>query len=221
MKISFRSILLALAAALVPSAVQAQVCLGRPSHEAGNIQLGGGYSGAQGVSQFGVSAAGLSRVAFGQASLGSISYDDFDGSTLVIGASGGYRLPIGSSGNAELCPVVGGFLGMGPNDIEGSGVDASLRGANVGVSLGYRLSSGADVAVIPTFSAGFAYSSFKLTDGTDSLEDSDTYGIVGMGVGLVLGRQVTALPSVSIPLGLEDSDPVLGITFILSLGRRP
>lgn len=209
-----------LVALSAPAMAVAQTCVGRAGPEAGNIQLSGDYSSTQGVSQFGVSGGGLGATGFGSVTVGSISYDDFAGSTLVLGAGAGYRLPVGTSGNAEICPVVSALLGMGPNDIEGSGVDASSRGAQIGLSAGYRIASGADMAIIPTVGVGFAYSAFKLTDGVDTLEDSDTYGAFNVGVGLVLGRQFTALPSVSIPVGLEDSDPVLSISFTLSLGTR-
>jgi hypothetical protein len=127
---------------------------------------------------------------------------------------------VGTSGHGEICPVIGGFIGMGPNDIEGSGVDASIRGVAVGLSAGYRINSSTDIAIVPTAGVGFEYSSFKLTDGIDSTSDSDSYGMLSLGVGLILGRQFTALPSVSIPIGLDDSDPILSLTFALSLGAR-
>ena len=202
------------------SSAGAQTCAGRAGQEAGSIQLSGDYSAVQGVKQFSVTGGGLGQTGFGGVTLGSISYDDFAGSTFVLGAGAGYRLPVGSSGNAEICPVISGSLGMGPNDIEGTGIDASTRSAQVGLTAGYRIAGGTDIAIIPTVGAGFTYSSFKLTDGVDSLEDSDTYGALSVGVGLVLGRQFTALPSVTIPVGLENADPVVNIGLTLSLGTR-
>lgn len=211
---------LVVASATSPVVVSAQVCAGRAGREAGSVQLSGGFSSTQGVKQFSVSAGGLGNQAFGNVSAGSISYDDFPGSTFLLGAGTGFRLPIGTSGSAEICPIVSGFLGMGPKDIEGSGIDASSRGAQVGLTAGYRINNGPDFAIIPTVGAGFGYSAFKLSDGVDSLEDSETFGALSFGVGFVIGRQFTALPSVSIPIGLEDSDPVISIGFTLSVGSR-
>ncbi len=205
-----------------PLVAEAQTCIGLPGPESGTVQLAGGFASTKGVSQFTVSAGGVGANVFGGASLGSVSYDDLNGTTLLVGAGAGYRLPLGTGGTTELCPVVGGRLGIGPNDIEGSGVDASTRGASVGVSLGHRIAAGNDVAVIPNVVAGFTYSSVRFTDGVDDLENSESSAVFGVGVGFVLGKQFTAQPSVSIPIGRENSDPVFGISFTLSLGsKRP
>jgi hypothetical protein len=161
---------------------------------------------------------GLGERAYGGGSIGSVSYDDLSGSTTSLGAWVGYQLPMGTSGRSQLCPFFTGGLGLGPNDIEGSGIDASTRGFSAGVSWGMRAVQSNDFSLFPTIGAGIAFSSFKLTDGVDSIEESDTYVQLGFGLGLVLGRQFTVRPSVTIPLGLEGADPVFSVQISLSLG---
>lgn len=220
MRRSIRLASLVFALVSLPAVAQAQLCTGRVGPEAGNIQFGGHFSSGQGTREVGVRGGGLRHSRFGFASLGSIRRDDVPGSTLAIGAGGGYRFPLGTSGNAELCPVIAGFIGIGPKDIEGSGVDASMRGAQVGVTLGIRGSSRTGMSLIPTMSATIARSSSRFSYLTESLEESETYGALTVGVGMVLGRRFTALPSVSIPIGRADLDLVAGFSFSLSLGSQ-
>jgi len=205
---------------LAAAPASAQVCAGRPGADVGNVLLGAGYSSANGTSGFDVGITGLGERAFGAATIGSISYDDFSGSTTMVGGSLGYQLSVGTSGRAQLCPTFSGALGFGPNDIEGTGVDASTRSVGAGVTWGFRATESADFALIPTIGAGVAYASVKLTDGVDELTESDSYGLIDVGLGIVLGRQFAATPFITIPVGLEGADPTIGLTISLSIGKR-
>lgn len=198
--------------------VAAQTCAGRPGADAGAAQVGGQFESATGGSTFGVGAGGIGRQMFGAATLSSTSYDDFDGSTLSIGGFVGYQLSLGTPGKAQLCPTASASLGFGPNDIEGLGVDASTRSASFGAAFGFRASQSPQFTLIPTADFSLVYSSIKLTDGVDSIEDSDSFGLLSLGVGLILGRQFSAHPYVAIPFGLEGADPSFGVTFALAVG---
>ena len=209
--------LLATMIAAAPSL--AQVCEGRPGADAGNVLLGAGYSAGSGAKEFGVGVTGLGARAYGGATVGSVSYDDFSGSTTTLSGSVGYQLPVGSSARAQLCPYLHGGFGFGPNDIGGTGIDLSARTLGAGVSWGFRATQSSGFGLFPTVSAGFAYYSVKLTDGVDDLTQSDAYGQIGLGLGFVFSRQFAVRPAITIPVGLEGADPILGVAISLSVGR--
>jgi hypothetical protein len=213
---------LAVAAAmiLVTAEASAQVCSGGLGRDAGAFQLGGSYSSTKGSSTLLGSATGIGERAFGSAGVGTISYDDFAGSTTALGGVVGYQVPVGNGGRAQLCPTAELTLGFGPKDIEGSGVDASSNSLGLGLSVGYAVQSSSQVSVIPFASAGFARTSFKLSYEGESESVSDSFGVIGFGVGLVINKQFVIRPNVSIPVGLEDSDPIVGIGVVLALGQK-
>lgn len=211
----------ALLASLTTATAEAQVCEGRPGRAAGNVALSAAFASGSDASQFGVGITGLGSAAYGSASIGSISYEDFSGSTTAIGGSLGYQLAVGATGRAQLCPYFGVEFGFGPNDIGGTGIDLSARAFSAGLSWGFRAVESGDFNMIPTIGAGFGSTSVKLTDGVDELTESDTYGQVHLGLGMVFAKRFSIAPSVSIPVGLEGADPTFGITLSLSLGKSP
>lgn len=202
-----------------PCIVGAQTCVGLPGPEGGRIQLGAGYASTTGASQFTVYAGGVGSSLFGQASTTTANYDGWRGWVQTEGVSAGYRLPIGTRGTTELCPLVGGSLGKivneGVSEADGERRVASTRGASVGVSLGYRVYTSNTFAVIPGLSARFMHASLRHDD--IELEHSNNYGLMRFSIGLVLGTRVTAYPSVSVPVGLEGANRSLGLAFTWSL----
>lgn len=57
--------------------------------------------------------------------------------------------------------------------------------------------------------AGYIYSSVKLEGFGEELTESDTYGAVELGLGLIISKTLSLRPSVTIPVGLEGADPVM------------
>jgi hypothetical protein len=220
MAVSIRALMLLLALA-VGTDLSAQVCVGGPSRDHGPFQLEAAYSSANGTSTMQVGANRLGQRAFGGAFIGSASYDDLDGSTTIFGGSAGYRVPVGQASRTELCPTVGFGLGTGPNDIEGSGVDVATNTMNVGVSIGRSVSTGGGVALIPFASAGLARTALKFSFDGDSETISESYGMIGLGVGLLVSNKFAIRPSIAIPVGQEeDSDPVVSIGVVLAFGGK-
>lgn len=204
------------------SPLGAQVCMGMASFSAGALRIGGSAVFGDDSKFFGGGLAFGSGGGFAGVGIGSISYDDFAGSTFVINASAGYQLLLRSTSSIGLCPVASFSLGIGPNDIEGSGIDASSSGFTFGFQLGTAIPGGEQFQLIPSAGVAFAHSRFELEDGGGNslLEDSDTYGIVSVGVGLVFNAVLTILPHVQIPVGLEGADPIYGGSLGLQFGRR-
>ena len=209
-----------LATALTASPSLAQLCEGRPGADAGSAQLGAGVAVGNRAREFGVSISALGKRAYGAASVGSVSFNDFTGTATSYGVAVGYQLAVGASGRAQLCPFVSGSLGFGPKDIRGTGVDLSTRGAGAGLAWGFRAARSLEFGLVPTISAAFGSSSATLTDGVDDLTESKTFGQLGIGLGFMFGQQFAVRPAAIIPLGLEGADPVVELTISLTLGSR-
>lgn len=213
-------LVIAALATLAITGAEAQTCEGRPGRGAGNVVLGAGFTSGDDASQFSVGISGLGTSAYGGASIGSISYDNVSGSTTTVGGDLGYQLAAGTTGRAQLCPWFGVEFGFGPNDIEGTGVDLSIRSFSAGLSWGFRAVESADFAMIPSLSAGVASASVKLSDGVDELTESDTFGQIGLGIGFVFAKQFSIKPSITIPVGLEGADARLGVSASLAVGTK-
>jgi hypothetical protein len=211
---------LAVLASVAISSADAQTCEGRPGRAAGNVLLGAGFTSGDDATQFSAGVTGLGANVYGGASLGTISYDDFSGSTTTVGGAMGYQLAVGTTGRAQICPWVGADFGFGPKDIEGTGIDASARAISAGLTWGFRASESPDFAMIPTFGAGVVSSELKLTDGVDDFTESETFGQVTLGVGLLFARQFSVKPFVLIPVGLEGANASFGISASLAVGAK-
>jgi hypothetical protein len=216
-----RTLLVSMAlAAAVSAPAAAQTCLGLASFSAGKMQVSGNGQFTEGANRFGAGFNyGMPAGIFAGASLSSTSYEAADASSLGIGANVGYQLTLGKSANIHVCPVAGFELGMGPDD-DASETDASSQNANLGFSLGTTLRGSPRMQIIPTVGLGLAYSKQKLEVASASSEFSDTYGQAQLGVGLVFNQSIAVRPSVSIPLGLDGSDPTFGVTVAYSFGSK-
>jgi hypothetical protein len=116
---------------------QAQTCLGLAPFSSSAVQVTG--EGAFTQSSNGVSAGlgyGLPASLFGGVTVGTRSFEAFDGSSVDLGAAAGYQISVARAAGFELCPLASFNLGIGPNSRFGSGVDRSSRLASIGLALG-------------------------------------------------------------------------------------
>lgn len=203
------------------STADAQTCLGAASYSAGAVQLGAGARfGNDAQAYTGRVNFGSTR-AFGGIGVGGTTYDGLDGTTVSVGGAVGYQVPLGTSHRAQLCPYAGGDLGFGPNDVNGTDIDVSTRDAFLGLHLGYAAPVNPQLMVVPTGGISLVYGSTKLENGSGLSEsDSDTFGTIEFGVGLIINSRVTIRPGVSIPVGLDGADATFAIDLGLSLGAK-
>ena len=201
--------------------LEAQVCSGMAPFENGRMQVGGLAQFADGGQGFaGMFALGKPDYFFGSFGIGSISYDDLDGSSTTVTGEVGYQVGLGATQTLQLCPIASATLGFGPNDILGSDIDASFRDLSFGLALGGTLHGTPQFRVIPSGSVALVHATQKYDDGVDSESESDTFGIFSLGVGLVFNRVVTLRPGMGIPFGLDESDPVWGVALAVSFGGQ-
>lgn len=211
-----------LAVALIftsPSTLLGQYCLGQPSFSNARAHLGAGINtGNDALGYSAQATVGTPTGVFGSIGLGGVSYDDLDGSSFGVSTSFGMDL-MGSAGSLSVCPIATASFGFGPNDIFGSGIDHRSRSFAGGLAIGGLVASTEAMQIIPMVAAQFVHHTSTFEDGIDSISESDTYGVLTLGVGLNAQRVLTFTPYLALPLGLDGADPEFGFMLSVSLLR--
>jgi hypothetical protein len=213
------STVVAAAALVAPASLQAQACLGNPSFSTNHLQMGAGASFDKSSTSFGGTFVGGSETLFAGVGIGGATYDGVEGSTLTAGGTLGFQVPL-SSGSTQVCPIASATFGFGPSDFDGLGTDFSSRAFTFGLSAGGELFRSERIRLVPAVSVGFAYAAGIFDGIAGETTETDTYGVAGAALGVVLSERLSVRPSVSFPIGLEGADPVFGIGFALNYGGR-
>lgn len=213
------SSLVVVAAFVAPSALEAQACLGNPSFSTNHLQVGAGATFDPSTTTFGGEFVGGSETLFTGLTLGGATYDGVSGGSLLAGVRAGFQVPV-TSGTMQVCPVVGAEFGFGPSDFDGNGTDFRSRAFTFGLAAGGELFRSDRIAIVPSLSMGFAYTGVTATGLIATVTESETYGLAGAAIGLVLNNRLSVRPSISFPIGLEGADPIYGIGFALNYGGR-
>lgn len=109
----------------------------------------------------------------------------------------------------ELCPV-GAVVYSFADDLGGSNIDVSTWSVAFGLQLGVRTGANPQFRLAPTAGAALAYSKARY-EGFLNFEDDETFGILSIGLGFIVISRVSILPSIEIPVGLDNADPIYGI----------
>jgi hypothetical protein len=216
-----RFVLLSLAAAVLPQLAEAQACLGlaslasAPTNVTVSALFGDGAKGIDGRFGFG------SSIAFGGISASIVDFDDVDGTAKTIGGDVGLSYLVGTAKKMSFCPVGSLSYTMYP-DIEFLGESSSSNDVTgtAGLALGGTVSTSSAISLIPFASVRAAYTRFSVDIAGESESDSETYGLLSGGVSLALNSSVLIRPVITIPFGLDGSDPTYGIGVSFALGRR-
>ncbi|MHB1299044.1 MAG: hypothetical protein ACYC0B_11000, partial [Gemmatimonadaceae bacterium] len=201
------------AATVTPQALFGQLCAGSTRFASGPVRVGAGASFTDGLRGFGAEiAVGRSRGAFGSVSLASLDYDDIDEGALGVTLGAGFSVPVNATGSIELCPTVAFSSQSGPEIDTGFGVaELSGRTFGIGASIGGVIASSSTLEVLPSISGSFLMPKVTLTYQGASESESEEYFALGVAVGFVINRTFNIRPSIALPVGLENSDPVFGI----------
>jgi outer membrane autotransporter protein len=165
-------------------------------------------------------------MAFGQpqgwyagGSLGLMTFDNVDGSSLGLSAGVGYSLPLQQRSRWQLCPGATMSFGFGPDqDVGGTQVDVSTRSFSLGASVGTTAPLNKTVTLLPFASLAIANTNVKASAGGVSASDGDTYMLLGFGAGFQFSPNLVLRPSLSFALGNDVTDDTLfgiGLTFAL------
>jgi hypothetical protein len=207
------------AAVVVPGALEAQACLGNPSFSTNHLQVNAGASFDPSTTTFGGEFVGGSETLFTGLTVGGATYDGISGGTLLAGVRAGFQVPL-TGGTLQVCPVAGAEFGFGPADLGGDRSDLRSRAFTFGLAAGGELLRTDRVAIVPSLSLGFAYTGTTVTGLIATETESETFGLAGAALGVVLSDRLSVRPSVSFPIGLDGADPIFGIGFSLNYGGR-
>lgn len=208
---------------LAGSTAAAQTCLGLASFSTGSVQVTGAGSFTQNSNTVGVGAGyGITSRFFASGDIGTSSTETFDGSSLDLGTTLGYEVPLGHTSPLRLCPVVSLGLQLGPTSSFQSGVQRSDRLAALGLAVGALFRTGARSQLAPTAGLSFAYEKSQAQNNAGALlfEISDSYLLAQLGVGFIFNSNISVRPRLDIPLGWTGNEPTLGVTVGYNFGRK-
>jgi len=203
-----------------------QMCAGFASFAKGPYQVFGtaGFNdnAKSFAGGFGFGGAGP----FGQVSIGTTNYDNIDGSSLLFGGGLGYQVILGQKGILHLCPTASLGFASGPNnlDVFGDGsvvLDLSETDLSFGLGLGVLASGSNQTQIIPVASLGFVSATAKASDDVSGASQSDTqtFGMLELGLGFVFNQVFTFRPTVAIPIGLDGGSTSFGATIGVNFGK--
>jgi hypothetical protein len=206
-------VLVAAALAIVHAEAASQVCLGRPLLGANNFaNVGAGTTGHESGRTYGVEAS------FGGPifALASFDYFDFENSGLSMKAvSGGVGYELATSEpTLSICPVAQVRYEFG---LEELAVDLTALELSPGLAIGYLADLSPRVSVGPFAQGAFVYARYNAELGTIDGSDSDTYGLMILGLSGVFNDLFSVGPSVTMPLGTDDGDTLLRLSFAVAL----
>ena len=215
----------------VPSLLHAQACLGAPSYRLAPLQLGFGASFTDGSKGAGVQVGlGERQGLFMNLGANFTSYDGVDGSGTSVAGTVGYDVavtPVPASGPApstavSFCPIASIAYTKFPSISDGfTDYDLHELDAGGGVALGVSVTASPTVSVIPFGSFAYYYGRATISaSGFGSTSASDSYGVAGLGLGLLLNQRITLRPSVSLPVGIEGSNPIFNFAVGFQVGSR-
>jgi hypothetical protein len=199
----------------IPAVALAQACEGGPAftHHPFQVTGGAGFSTGKRAFSGGLGAGGAG--AFAGAAIGTLSVDDFQASSLLLGAHVGYQIPTGSA--ATICPV-GSVVRANGFDL-GGGYSLSETDLAFGLAVGAPVVAG-QVTVVPTGALSYANASGKLAYAGQSVSASKSYGLLDLGVGLLASPEIGLLPQVSIPLGLDGASATFSVSLTVNFGEK-
>jgi hypothetical protein len=198
----------------------AQLCAGSASFASGRMQAGGQVLTNNDYSSYGVGMNfGSARGLYGGPQIANNSYDFIDESGLWVGASGGYQLRPAKEG-FQICPVAGIGLGLGPDDIGGSGVDMSIRQLSAGAIIGFVAHREGNFHILPTGGLSIIHQKVTLDAPGGSADESDTFLALDLGAGFLVNSVWTIKPMLTIPLGGDGREESLSLGVSYNFGRR-
>jgi hypothetical protein len=213
-----RLALMVVIAATLPTAVRAQACLGSVSFATVPVRLGGGAIFGKDYTAYAASlVAGKDNAAFGNVGVSRTYFDGYDDTGDDVFAQLGLQRAVGR--RAQLCPVIGGAIGTGPDD---NGLSVKSRFASAGLALGLTLRPAPSVKIIPNGSLRFEHAASDVTDQTTGKETfTDNSGVADLGLGLIFFHDRLAIqPTVQFPFAADDNSVSYGLVFSVGFGLR-
>lgn len=220
MRLSLRNLVPAsLLLAIVPLAAQAQVCLGNASFATNHLQMSGSYTTTGDFDELGAAWVSGSSSVFAGLGISSYALDGGDANVRLGGALG-HQVPVSSKGGMQACPLLRASYGLPTDDYNGTGGKLTTQSYGIALAIGGTLMQRARLALVPSVQLGVQRDVFTVKGGLSPSDVSDSYGTVGVALGVVMNEALSLRPSVTFPVSASFDDPILGIGLALNYGRR-
>ena len=211
--------LIAILLVLGSTPAAAQLCEGLASFKAGPIQLSGSGAVNKAGTAFGAGVALGGAGAFGGLGLGTTSIYAWNGSSFDMGASLGYQFQTDEKGSVQLCPLGSAGLHFGPHNILGTGYSYTETDLAAGLAFGMVAAQAGRINITPTASFWYENAAGELKDTSGySFLESRSFGVLALGVGLVIDHQVSLRPSASIPIGASGASTSFALVLAVNFG---
>lgn len=186
------------------SLAQAQVCLGAHSFREFPVHVGAVFTGDDLSNTIGADAAfGSASGWFGGVGLAGVTIDDVPGTGALVSGFVGQDIAVDRAARAFVCGVATVSYQSGPNP---DPLNLSVLDAGGLIGFGYRaFTSAQGIQIIPHVNGQVRR--HRATLSIDEFDEtlSDTYGIVSVGVGVLIDH-VFLIPSIRIPISTGDND---------------
>lgn len=193
----------------------AQTCAGGLPFGARSAQIGSTSSFGDGFQSYDVAGAFGGRSFYVRGGASFANFSDLDATGNGFGATLGSEFQA-ASGRVFLCPEANISFMFGPELFE---VDLSSISFSSGPRVGVVLNNDDALRVIPTAAFLVTHQRFKTEFlGFDETE-TDTFGLLNVGVGLAMRDRMSIIPSVTFPLGLDEADPSFSLSVVFGFGR--
>jgi hypothetical protein len=193
----------------------AQTCVGGLAFGARSAQIGTTSSFGDGFQTYDVAGGFGGQAFYVRGGAAFANFSDLDATGSGFGATVGSEFQA-ANGRLFLCPEANFSFMSGPELFE---VDLSTISFSSGPRVGIVLNNDDALRVIPT--AGFLVTHQRQKYeflGVDETE-TDTFGLLHVGVGLVMHDRMSIIPGVTFPLGLDDADPSFSLSVVFGFGR--
>lgn len=170
------------------------------------------YGGGMGVG---------ASTAFGELDVEGINTEPLPATSFAVGGGGGLQLPLSTNGTAHLCPIAQVTFLLGPNDYFGYSLHYRETDWTFGGAFGFIANGAAhQVKINPTISYAHtnAHNHFADSTGFVLSSHSRSLAILTVGVGLLIGREVSVTPTLSHVSGGGGSSLTFGIRLAFALG---
>jgi hypothetical protein len=196
----------------------AQTCVGRPDLAVMRGSLGAEAQFVDGASSYAGRLGINNRTAFGGLSVGYVSLDGADDvSATSFGGDIGVERHLGVSKRVHVCPIVSLTYTNGPNS---DPFKSNALSAGLGASFGGSLPLTSTLSLVPYASAGLLTVRSKSEGLGNSSSDTETGGLLALGASFRFNDIVALTPSISVPVGFDNSDTVFSLGATIGFRRR-
>ena len=213
-----RIVLLALLLPCFSTTAAAQICSGDAPFTERQIRLVTDILFNATIEAYNAGVVYGGKGAFVGVETGMTTYNGYMADAFTLAGTAGLQGSLGTEKRAQLCPVITAAFAFGPNDIDSTHQDYSEIDISLELDGGFIAARGKDVQLIPTASLTFgnALAKYSWANG-GGYTDTESYGILAFGFGVILSDHASLKPSIAFPFGIKGASVTYGIRFAVKL----